>query len=77
MVEQAIRDYLGPKVKILSAAACAAHEMAELLKQEKADTGKGKSRFYTSGSVTEFEEKASGILTFPVRAEAGSAGEDY
>ena len=76
MVEQAIRDYLGPDVNILSAAACAAREMAELLRREKADMGKGKSCFYTSGSVTEFEKKASGILAFPVRAEAGSAGED-
>ena len=63
-------------MNILSAAACAAREMAELLRREKADMGKGKSCFYTSGSVTEFEKKASGILAFPVRAEAGSAGED-
>lgn len=76
MVEQAIRNYLGSGVRIVSAASCAAHEMAELLSGEKTETGEGKSRFYTSGSVEDFEEKASGILTFPVSAEKGIAGED-
>lgn len=76
MVEQAIRNYLGSGVAIVSAAACAAHEMAELLREEMTGAGEGTSRFYTSGSVKEFEEKASGILGFPVRAEEGFAGED-
>ena len=77
MVEQAIRNYLGPEVKIVSAAACAAHEMAELLRKEKAETGAGRSLVYTSGSIEEFEEKASEILTLPVKAEKGIAGENY
>ena len=76
MVEQAIRNYLGSGIRIVSAAACAARDMAELLREEKTEQGKGRSRFYTSGSVKEFEEKASEILAFPVRAEEGFAGED-
>ena len=73
MVEQAIRNYLGPEVSIVSAAGCAACEMAELLRQENAESGEGKTRFFTSGSVEEFEEKASGILSLPVSAEKGFA----
>ena len=77
ILEQAIRNYLGPEVKIVSAAACAAREMTDLLRKEKLTAGEGVTRFYTSGSVKEFEEKASGILALPVKAEIGIAGEDY
>ena len=77
LVEEAIRDYLGSEVKVVSAAACAAQAMAELLEDDSDIHSEGQSTFYTSGSVEEFEQKASTILKYTVRACRGKAGEDY
>ena len=77
IIEQAIREYLGSGVRVVSAAACAAQAMADLLGGEASAQESGRSVFYTSGSVEEFEEKASKILKCPVEAYKGTAGEDY
>ena len=77
IIEGAIRRFLGEEVRLVSAAACAAGAMAKLLDSEEQSRSEGCSIFYTSGSVEEFEDKASRILKYPVKAQKGTAGEDY
>ncbi len=64
IIADAIREYLGDKVRLISAAGCAAAYMADYLRQNEM-TGEGASvRFFTSGDETEFRTKASALLGF-------------
>jgi len=70
-IEDAIRDYLGEDVKLLSAAACGAEALRDYLTQNALTGGeRGARRFFVSGDVRAFESFAEPYLQIgPVHAE--------
>jgi glutamate racemase len=67
LIEQAIRDYLGDGVLLIGAADCAAHELADYLRENDLCGTAGEERFFTSGSAEEFTSHASLFLGRPPR----------
>ena len=68
LIEQAIRDCLGDGVLLIGAADCAAHELAEYLRENDLCGAAGEERFFTSGSAEEFTAHASIFLGRPPRS---------
>ena len=62
LIEQAIRDCLGDGVLLIGAADCAAHELADYLRENDLCGTAGEERFFTSGSAEEFTAHASLFL---------------
>lgn len=67
LIEQAIRDCLGDGVLLIGAADCAAHELADYLRENDLCGTAGEERFFTSGSAEEFTAHASLFLGRPPR----------
>ena len=61
-LSQAIHNYLGKDVKLISASRCAAESMKSYLNAQKMTGGSGRTVYYTSGSAEEFTEHASRLL---------------
>ena len=59
LIEQAIKDCLGPQVQLVSAAESGAAALASLLLKSGRTGGSGETRFYTSGDPAAFAEAAS------------------
>ena len=70
-IEEAIRDYLGEDVKLMSAADCGAAALRDYLEQNALTGGERfERRFYVSGDVRAFEAFAEPYLNIgPVHAE--------
>ena len=61
-VGEAIRDYLGEPLRLVSASHCAAADLRDYLVAQDMTGGTAQERFYTSGSVEAFTEMASLLL---------------
>jgi hypothetical protein len=68
LIEQAIRDCLGDGVLLIGAADCAAHELADYLRENDLCGAAGEELFFTSGSAEEFTAHASIFLGRPPRS---------
>ena len=62
IISQAISEYLGPEVKIISASECAAGSLRTYLEENNLTGGDGISEYYTSGSAEEFDFLAKQII---------------
>ncbi len=62
IISEAISAYLGEDVILVSAADCAAKEMASYLKKNSLTGGGGSLRFLTSGSAEDFSASAAKFL---------------
>jgi glutamate racemase len=67
-IEQAIRNCLGDGVLLIGAADCAAHELADYLRENDLCGTAGEARFFTSGSAEAFTAHASIFLGRPPRS---------
>ena len=54
LIEEAIRRFLGPDVRLIEASRCAANELADYLRAGALTGGTGEERYFTSGSAEEF-----------------------
>lgn len=61
-VAEAIRNYLGRDVALVSAAGCAAEEMCAYLTAQGITGGAGRVKYYTSGNAADFAEHAAHFL---------------
>ena len=62
IIGQAIADYLGAHVELVSASASAAERLRALLKERDMTGGDGSETYYTSGSGEEFSRLAGALL---------------
>ena len=73
IIEDAVRQFLGPDITLVSAAESGAAALCSQLLKEKRTGGSGRTAYYTSGSAEEFAEAASlflGCEKNSIRAEA-------
>ena len=75
LIEEAIGQYLGEEVSLISASECAAGSMRRYLTENALTGGDGQAAFYTSGDVSDFEKKAGSFLGRKITARKGIAGE--
>ena len=75
LIEEAIRGFLGPEVRLIEAASCAANELADELCAKGLCGGTGEERFFTSGSPEEFRRLSTIFLGREPRGEVVHAGE--
>ena len=75
LISEAISDYLGKEIQLLSASDCAAQEMQNLLSERglRSDNTAGNVEYHTSGEVQVFERLAGQILNIEVKAVRTSA----
>ena len=66
IIEPAIRNYMGDGVEIISASACGARRLSEILAQNGIEGGEGKTKFCTSGDAGEFRKTGSVILGYDI-----------
>lgn len=71
LLEEAISDFMGPEVKLVSSGAEAAYALVEHIRCEglQSDKGQGKSLFFTSGDINSFSESAKIFLGHGICAE--------
>ena len=69
LIAEAITDFLGPQVQLISAAECGAAALASLLLKRGQTGGSREARFYTSGDPTVFSRAASLFCGAAVRME--------
>ena len=70
IVDAAVRAYLGPAVRTVSASACGAEQLRDYLVREGlAGGGSGRERFFTSGYPAVFERAAVRLLGRPLGSE--------
>ncbi len=62
IIDEAVRTYLGPAVRTVSASACAAQELADFLLRENRCGGSGEERYFTNGDPIAFAESAERLL---------------
>lgn len=62
LIADAIRDFLGDGVELVSASGCAARELTDYLRENELEGGDGDVRFFTSGSAPDFRRAASVLL---------------
>ena len=62
IIDEAVRAYLGPAVRTVSASACAAREIADFLTREDRCGGSGEERYFTNGDPIAFAESAERLL---------------
>ena len=70
IIARALREYLGPETALVSAADCAARELAAYLEEKELCGGSGQERFLVSGSPAEFDRKAALLLGRPLGSPA-------
>lgn len=63
IIETAIAAYLGGGTELVSASACAAARLRELLLDREMTGGSGREKYYTSGSREEFSRLAGALLS--------------
>lgn len=68
-LSEAIRDYLGEDVRLVSASRCAAESMKNYITAHKMTGGSGRTTYYTSGSVQEFTQHASRLMGFSLAGQ--------
>ena len=61
-LSEAIHNYLGKDVKLISASRCAAESMKSYLTAARMTGGRAETIYYTSGSAAEFTEHASRLM---------------
>ena len=66
LIGEAITDYLGEDSILVSASECAAAAVCRTLSENGMTGTGGKTEFYTSGSGSEFDEKASLMLGYRI-----------
>lgn len=59
LVAEAIREYMGQDIRLVSASQSAAEELCAYLRAKGLTGGEGQERFFTSGSTEEFSRRAS------------------
>ncbi len=69
LIEEAIRRSMGRRIHMVEASACAAHELADWLKNNSLCGGSGEERFCTSGSAEEFTRLGAVFLGRQIRGE--------
>ena len=62
IIDEAVRAYLGPAVRTVSASACAAREIADFLTREDRCGGSGEERYFTNGDPIAFAGSAARLL---------------
>jgi len=62
IISEAIKNFLGEDVKLVSASECAARELYEHIKRENLCGGNGVTEYFTSGSKQAFDAAASLFL---------------
>lgn len=62
LIEDAIRDHIGPDIQIIEAAACGARAFAQMLQENNMTGGHGNTEIYTSGDLDGFNKQAERIL---------------
>ena len=62
LIEEAIRRFLGQGPHVIEASACAAHAMADWLRQEDLCGGTGTENYFTSGNPDDFSRLATIFL---------------
>ena len=62
IISQAISNYLGHDIEIISASGCAANRLNAYLKENDLEGGNGICEYYTSGSTEEFNSLAKQIM---------------
>ena len=68
-LSDAIHNYLGKDVKLISASRCAAESMKSYLSARKMTGGSGITTYYTSGSPVEFAQHASRLLGISIAGQ--------
>ena len=71
-LSQAIHNYLGEDVQLISASRCAAESLKSYLSAQKMTGGSGETLYYTSGSCEEFTEHASRLLGCSIAGQVRS-----
>ena len=71
-LSQAIHNYLGKDVKLVSASHCAAESLKKYLTAQKMTGGSGQTVYYTSGSAEEFTQRASRLLGYSIAGQVRS-----
>ena len=69
IIADAIRDYLGPAVALVSASDCVAEKTCRKLKALGLTGGSGETRYYTSGDAAALSAAASALLGQEIQAE--------
>ena len=69
IISDAIRDYLGPEVALVSASDCVAEKTCRKLEALGLTGGSGETRYYTSGDAAAFSAAASALLGQEIHAE--------
>lgn len=72
IISEAIRNFLGEDVILVSASACAAEAMRDYLTAEGITGGESREEFYTSGSAEEFSKTAAILLGRELRGSISS-----
>ena len=65
-IDEAVRGYLGPEVRTVSASECAARELRDYLVREGLTGGEGRERFFTSGDPAAVGELIARLLGRPL-----------
>ena len=69
LIEKAIRRFMGRRIHVIEASACAARELADWLREEELCGGTGEEFFCTSGSAEDFTRLSAVFLgRAPLRA---------
>ena len=66
IIDEAVRAYLGPGVRTVSASVSAAEELRDYLVREQRTGGSGQERFFTNGYPPAFERAAARLLGRPL-----------
>ena len=69
LIEGAIRRFMGRRIHMVEASACAARELTDWLLEEDLCGGSGEERFCTSGSAEEFARLGEIFLGREIRSE--------
>ena len=72
IIDAAVRDFLGPDIRTVSASACAAAQLRDYLVCEGRTGGTGTERYYTTGYPAVFERAAVRLLGHPLGSAVGT-----
>ena len=67
LIEEAIRRFMGGRIRVIEASACAARELADWLREEELCGGRGEEHFCTSGGAEDFARLGEVFLGRPIR----------
>ncbi len=74
IIGEAISAYMGARVRLISASACAAEKLRDYLAASGLTGGHGREKYYTSGSAGEFSRLAATFLGRELEAAAEETG---